>query len=192
MVSESALVVCGVGGIHLYHIPELGSPVLQTLSVVWEWQGESKWLCGSVCMMSSQHPVLYLQGTMGTHTITFRVDACGKDPMVVNHDITGKLPVYLASLEDQYPLLMMKRRKGLYYTIGEEIPYSEFATCLVGREEMTGRFTADIELPEEDTFDRHHVTLADFDERTGRILIGTSRSEESVGGIRLYLADLPP
>ena len=95
MVSESALVVCGVGGIHLYHIPELGSPVLQTLSVVWEWQGESKWLCGSVCMVSPQHPVLYLQGTSGTHAITFRVDACGRDPVVVNHDITGKLPVYL-------------------------------------------------------------------------------------------------
>ena len=197
MVSENALVICGVGGIHLYHIPELGSElgptVLQTLSVVWEWQGESRWFCGSVCMASSQHPVLYLQGTSGTHTITFRVDACGRDPVVVEHHITGKLPAHLASLEDDYPLLVMKGRKGLYYTTGEEAPYSEFATCLVGREELTRRFTADIELAGEYLLDEDRVvSVADFDERTGRILMGTTLYGENFGNIRLYLADLPP
>ena len=196
MVSENALVVCGVGGIYLYHIPELGSEpgstVPQTLSPVWEWPEESKWFCGSVCMVSPQHPVLYLQGTLGTRAITFRVDACGRDPVVVKHDISGKLPAHLASLEDDNPLLVMKGRKGLYYALGEGPPWSEFATCLVGREELTGRLTVDIDIPREDMFDEHLVSLADFDEWTGRILIGTNRYGENVGGIRIYLADLPP
>ena len=194
MVSENALVICGVGGILLYHIPELGSTVLQTLSVVWEWQGESKWFCGSVCMVSPQHPVLYLQGTSGTHAITFRVDACGRDPVVMKHDITGKLPAHLASLDgDDYHLLVMKGRKGLYCPADEEAPYySEFATCLVGREELAGRFTADIELPGENRVGGHYIALADFDERTGRVLMGTTLYGGGFGGIRLYLADLPP
>ena len=193
MVSENAVVLCDTEGILLYHIPELSSTVSQTLSPVWEWSGESRWFCGSVRMMSPQHPVLHLQGASGTHTITFHTNTCGRDPVVVKHHITGKLPAHLASVkltaEGDDHLVVMKGRKGLYY--GKEIPDSELAACLLGREELTGRFGADLELPGEDTWGEYNVTLADFDERTGRILIGVSADSDDLG-IRIYLADLPP
>ena len=189
MISENAVVMCNGEGIHLYHIPELGSAVPRRLSPVWEWPGGSRWFCGSACMISPQHPVLYLQGASGTHTITFRVGACGRDPVVVKHHITGKLPVHLTSIEGGDHLFVMKGRRGLYQ--GGGVPPSEFATCLLGREELTGRFSADLELPGEDISERHEVGLVDFDERTGRILISTNKPEE-YGCIRIYLADLPP
>ena len=190
MVSENAVVICDAGGIFLYHIPELSSTVLRTLSPIWEWLGESKWFCGSVCTMSSQHPVLYLQGASGTHTITFRMVACGRDPVVAKHHITGKLLAHLVSLEGDDHLSVMKRRKGLYY--GEEIP-DEFATYLLGREELTGRFIIDIRIPGGSLEDDHEIRLVDFDERTGRILIGTNwYGFYGPEGIRIHLADLPP
>ena len=195
MMSENAVVICDAKGIHLYHIPELDSPdPSTTLNPVWEWPGESKWFCGSVCMTSSQHPILYLQGTSGTHTVTFRMDACGRDPIVVKHHITGKLPAHLASIEGgNRHRFVMKGRKGLYYKIGHDSDPG-FATCLLGREELVGRYSVELELPEDDLLDDHKVTLADFDERTGRILIGTDRYGEynEDRGIRIYLADLPP
>ena len=192
MVSENAVVICDAEGIHLYHIPELNSAEdLSTLSPVWEWPGESKWFCGGACTTYSQHPVLYLQGTSGTHTITFRVDACGRDPVVVKHT-TGKLPVYLAPLEgdEDSHRFVMKGRKGLYYNVGEGI-FSGFATCLLGGEELMSGFSADVDVSDER---EHEVTLADFDERTGRILISTDwyGAENEGQGIRIYLADLPP
>ena len=58
---------------------------------------------------------------------------------------------------------------------------------------MTRRFTADIELAGEYLLDEDRVvSVADFDERTGRILMGTTLYGENFGNIRLYLADLPP
>ena len=195
MVSENAVVICDAEGIHLYHIPELNSAEdLSKLSPVWEWPGESKWFCGGVCTTFSQHPMLYLQGASGTHTITFRVDTRGRDPVVVKHT-TGKLPVYLTPLEgdEDSHRFVMKGRKGLYYNVGEGASPG-FATCLLGGEELTSGFSADVELPEDADWWEHEVTLADFDERTGRILIGTNRivAYHDGQGIRIHLADLPP
>ena len=207
MVSENAVVVCDTGGIHLYHIPELSSAEdSSTLSPVWEWPGGSKWFCGSVCETSSQHPVLYLQSASGTHTITLWTDAGGRDPVVVEHHVTGKLPVHLASLEEggggggggreDHHRFTMKGRKGLYYNVGEEDVRPGFATYLLGKEELAGAvFSVDVEsTPEDANRGEHKVNLADFDERTGRILIGTSRDRDlgREHGTRIYIADLPP
>ena len=171
MVSENAVVICDATGIHLYHIPELSSMEdFSPLSPVWEWSGESEWLCGSVCMTSSQCPMLCLQGASGTHTITFRLDACGRDPVVVKHHITEKLPAYVGVERESYP---------------------GWATCLVGREELMGGFSTDMELLGDGDWEEHEVRLADFDERTGRILIGTHLYHEGQC-IRIHLADLPP
>jgi hypothetical protein len=188
MVSENAVVICDIEGIRLYHIPDLSSGEgPSTLNSVWEWLGESKWLCGSVDVTSSQHPMLYLQGTLGTHTITFRMNASGRDPVVTEHRISGGLPAYIASLEGEGGRrFVMKGRKGL--------GYPGFNTCLLGREELAGGFSVDVELPEDSIWNEHEVTLADFDERTGRILIGTNRygAVNEDQAIRIYLADLPP
>ena len=198
MVSENAVVICDEDRIYLYHIPELNSAEhSSTLSPVWECPGEPKWLCGSVHKTPSHHPVLYLQSSSGTHTITFRMDACGRDPVVVRHHITGKLPAHLTCLEEEKAeddRFVMKGRKGLYYNVeGDSSP--NFSTCLVGREELAGGFHADVDpLSCVDPMDEHEVRLADFDERTGRILIGTGPyfAYEKDKGIRIYLADLPP
>ena len=194
MVSENSVVICDTEGILLYQIPELSSTIPRDLSPVWEWSGESKWFCGSVCTVSPHHPVLYLQGTSGTHTITFRTDACGRGPVVVKHHVIRKLPANLTSLEGDDHLFTMKGRKGLHY-MGEVALHSEFSTCLVGREELTGRFRADLDVNKgKIQWDNHEVKFADFDERTGRILIGTNeRGPDGEGqGTRIYLADLPP
>ena len=199
MVSENAVVICDLEGIHLYHIPELSSEPNPTgprmLSPVWEWPRDSKWFGGSVCMVSPQHPVLYLQGISGTHTITFRMDANGRDPVVVNHHITEKFPARLASLGDD-DLFVMKGRKGLHHVGQQGLDISEFATYLVGREELTGGFSAGLGIPGGTIWEIQEVELADFDERTGRILIGTNwYASYGAGhhcGSRIYLADLPP
>ena len=196
MVSENAVVMCDAEGIHLYHIPELGSSEdFSALSSVWDWLGESKWYCGSVCMTPSQNPVLYLQGTSGTHTISFRLNTRGRDPVVTKHHIAKNLPARLTFLEEEEDdRFVMKGRKGLYHNVGEGPSHSGFDTCLVGREELAGGFSADVELPEDDSWEEHEIRLVDFDERTGRILIGTDRSGgfNKDKGIRIYLADLPP
>ena len=200
MVSEGAVVICDEEGAHLYQIPELNLPkldstVLPTLSPVWKWPGEFRWFYGCVRTVSPQYPALYLQGASGTHTITFHMDACGKDPVVVIHHITGKLPAHLASVETTIEgddhLFVVKGRKGLYYN--KEIRNSELATCLLGREELTGRFCVELKPPDEDNWEENQVVLMDFDERTRRILIGTNRlyGDDDECGIRIYLADLP-
>ena len=196
MVSENAVVICDQEGIHLFHIPELSSEPNPTgprmLSPAWEWSRDSKWFSGSICMVSPQHPVLYLQGISGTHTITFRMVANGRDPVVVNHHITEKFPARLASLGDD-DLFVMKGRKGLHHA-GQQGPYiSEFATYLVGKE-LTGGFNAGLRIPGGTIWEIQEVELADFDERTGRILIGTNRyvSYGHHCGSRICLADLPP
>ena len=109
----------------------------------------------------------------------------------MKHHITEKLPVHLTSSEEGNYRFVMKGRKGLRYRLGEEGP--RFDTCLLGREELTGGFTADVDLFPDHRWEEHEVTLADFDERTGRILIGTDRlGEFEDQGVRICLADLPP
>jgi hypothetical protein len=195
MVSENAVVICDAEGIHLYHIPELSSAEDSSiLKPVWEWPGDYEWFCGSVCMASSQHSMIYLQEASGTHTITFRMDASGRDPVVVEHRVSEKLPAHLASLEEGYPdRFVMKGRKGLHYNV-DGVSSCEFGTCLLGREELAGRFSIELELPGDGSWDEHEVRLVDFDERTGRVLIGTNRYGAYNEGqaIRIYLADLPP
>ena len=196
MVSENAVVICDAEGIHLYYIPELGSAEdFSRLNSVWDWPRESHWFCGSACTTFSQHPTLYLQGTSGTHTISFRFNACGRDPVVTKHHIAEKLPAHLTSLEEgDDDRFVMKGRKGLYHNVGEGTSHPGFATCLVGREELAGGFSADVDLSADESWGEHEIRLADFDERTGRIVIGTDRSGGFTEdrGIRIYLADLPP
>ena len=192
MVSENAVVLCDTEGIYLYHIPELSSAEnFSTLKPTWEWRGESKWLCGSICMKPSQHPTLYLQEASAIHTIVFRMDVSGRDSTVAQHRIDEGLPAYFTSPEEENDhLFVMKGRKGLYYNIREE----SFDTRLLGIEEFAGGFDAELVLPDDGSWDEQEVRIVDFDERTGRILIGTNRSGEYSGNeaIRIYLADLPP
>jgi hypothetical protein len=194
MVSENAVVICDAEGIHLYHIPEVSSAEDDsTLEPVWEWLGASKWLYGDVCKTYSQHPKFYLQGSSGTHAITFRMGASGRNPVVAEHHVDENLLAHLPSLIiGFYSRFVMKGRKGLFYSVGNSYT-GQFATCLVGREELGGGFHAEIE-PGENWWDEHEVRFADFDERTGRILIGTNRVGAYNEGeaTRIYLADLPP
>ena len=197
MVSENAVVTCDVEGIHLYHIPELTSTEgPSTLNPVWEWPGGPRWFCGGVCTKFSRHPMLYLQGTSGTHTITFRVDASGRDPVVSGHHISVGSPAHrLPPLQGYENLFVMKGLKGLHYRIGGGEDFL-FNTCLLGREELAGGFTAEVEdfELEDGYWDEHEIIFADFDERTGRILIATNRFEmwEEHKPTRIYFADLPP
>ena len=193
MVSENAVVLCDAEGIHLYHIPELSSADnFSTLEPAWEWRGKSKWLCGSVCMKPSRRPMLYLQEASATHAIVFRMDASGRSPTVAQHRSSGGLPAYLASPEENDHLFVMKGRKGLCYSIREGS--SEFGTCLLGVEGLAGGFDAELELPDDGSWDDQEVRIVDFDDRTGRILIGTNQYGEynQSEAIRIYLADLPP
>ena len=198
MVSENAVVTCDVEGIHLYHIPELSSTEgPSTLSPVWECLGGPRWFCGGVCTKLSRHPMLYLQGTSGTHTITFRVDASGRDPVVSGHHARGWPPAHrLPPIHGYEKLFVLKGLKGLHY-----YRYFLFKTCLLGREELAGGFTAEVQDFEHDCRDEHKILFADFDERTGRILIATnlrgdigpsSLYREDNRPIRIYFADLPP
>jgi len=193
MVSENAVVICDAEGIRLYHIPELNSGEnFSTLDPVWEWLGESWWSCGSVSMTTSQHPTLYLQEISAVHTIIFRMDASGRDPLVAEHRISG-LPACLASLEEgDDRRFVMKGRKGVCYDA--HVTSSEFDTFLLGIEGLAGGFGVELELPGDGNWNEHEVRLVDFDERTGRILIGTNRYGEynEREAIRVYLADLPP
>ena len=182
------MVTCDTEGIYLYYIPETGSTEgSSTLKTAWEWLGYSDWFCGGVYRTYSQCPILYLQGFLGTHTITFRVEDSGRDPVVAEHHIREDL---LAQEKDYYRFVM-KGRKGLYFDV-EGCDTTEFTTCLLGREELVGGFSAEI-VPD-DEWDDHKVGFMDFDERTGRILIGLHRRESyGRGGVtRIYLADLPP
>lgn len=196
MVSENAVVICDEEGIHLYYIPELSSAEnFSTLTPVWEWLGEPEWLCGSTSFSSSRHPILYLQEASATHTITFRMDASERDPAIAEHHVIGGPPAYLASLEEEEEndnRFVMKGRKGLRYTVCEGS--SEFGTWIVGIGGLAGGFDVDLGLPDDGNWNEHNVRLVDFDEKTGRILIGTNRYGEynESEAIRIYLADLPP
>ena len=194
MVSENAVVICDPKGIHLYYIPDLNSAGnFPTLKPVWEWQGESMSFHNSVCVMSSNRPMLYLQEESTTHIIIFRMDASGRDPIVAEHRISEGVPAYLASIEGENDhRFMLKGRKGFRYNFGEGVP--EFDTFLLGIEELASGFGAELELPGDGIWDDQEVRLVDFDERTGRILIGTNRYGEynESEAVRIYLADLPP
>ena len=190
MVSENTVVMCDVEGIHIYHIPELSSAEgFSTLNPIWEWLVKSRWFCGSACMTFSQHPVLYLQGRSGTHIITFRTDASGRDPVAAEHRVSEELPAYLREDVDRFT---MKGRKGLRYDIGGGGDCL-LDTCLLGREGLAGGFSVVIEGPGYTAWDEHRIRFADFDERTGRVLIATRGGVwgES-GATRICLADLPP
>jgi len=189
MVSENTVVICDVEGIHLYRIPELSSAEsFSTPSPIWEWLAKSKWFCGSACMTFSQHPVLYLQGGSGTHTIIFRTDPSGRNPVVTEHRISEEPPAYLSPKGDD-DLFTMKGRKGLRCDIGREDPH-RMDTCLLGREELAGGFSAFIEGPLDEEWEVHEIKFVDFDERTGRMLIATGLWGESEA-TRICLADLP-
>ena len=185
-MSENAVVVCDPEGIYLYHIPEASSTEGSTLKTVWEWLGYSNWFYGGVYTTYPQRPILYLQGFLETHTITFRVEDSGRDPVVAEHRIREDL----SALERDYGRFVMKGRKVLYYD--EDCDTIEFTTCLLGREELVGGFSA--EIVRDDEWDDHEVKFVDFDGRTGRILMGMHRRESyGRGGVtRIYLADLPP
>jgi hypothetical protein len=196
MVSENAVVLCHGEGIYLYHIPELSSAEnFSTLEPTWDWRGESTWLYGSVYMKPSQHPVLYLQGSSAMHTIVFHMGTSGRDLPVAQHRISRGLPAYLASiasLEEKEYLLVMKGRKGL--CVRERV--YDYETGLLGIEELAGWLVAEPEfLHCSWDCDYHRVRTMDFDERTGRILIGTAGSfREHVSGneaTRIFFADLP-
>lgn len=193
MASENAAVVCDVEGIHLYHIPELSSAENSTLKPVWEWRGKSEWLCGSVCVESSQRSILYVQEASATHTAIFRMDTSGRDPVITEHHISGGVPAHLTSLEEgDDNRFVMKGRKGIRYTICDG--NSEFYTWLVGVGGLAGGFGAKLALPDDSDWDEQEVRFVDFNESTGRIAMGTNRCTpyNKSEGVRLYLADLPP
>lgn len=135
--------------------------------------------------------MLYLQEASATHAIVFRMGA-SRSPTVAQHRISGGLPAYLASSEENDHPFVMKGRKGLCYSVREGS--SEFDTCLLGVEGLAGGFDAELELPDDGSWDNQEVRIVDFDDRTGRILIGTNRYGEynQSEAIRIYLADLPP
>lgn len=191
MVSENAVVICDVEGIHLFHIPELSSAEnLSTLEPVWDWLGESRWSCGSISMTSPKHPTLYLQGGFATHTIVFRMDASGRDPLVVEHRVSGGPLACLTLVEEEDGRrFVMKGRKGVCYNVRDGS--SEFGTWLQEMEGLAGGFGAELELPNDNDWE---ARLVDFDERTGRILIGTAlRWGDGVQEVdRIFFADLPP
>jgi len=183
--------MCDMEGIHLYRTPELSSAEdFSTLSPIWEWLGKSDWFCGSACMTFSQDPVLYLQGGSGTHTITFRTDASGRDPVVAEHHVSEGRPVYLSERDDY--LFTTKGQKGLHYDDGSG-DHCLLDTCLFGREGLAGGFSAVVDGPVYDDWEEPEIRFADFDERTGRILLATHGGVwgES-GATRISLADLPP
>ena len=165
--------MCDAEGIHLYHIPELSSAEgFSTLSPVWDWEWlrESMWLFGSTCMTFSRHPMLYVQTRSETHTITFRVDASGRDPVVSEHRVSGELPGH--PLPRSRCRFRVKGQKLLCYS-GSIDHVHRFDTRLLGREELVGGFSAKVEDLEGDDSDgeEHGVSFVDFDERTTRILI---------------------
>ena len=194
MVSENAVVTCDPEGIHLYYIPDLGSAEgFSTLSPVWEWLVESEWFCGGVCTTFSRHPMLYLQGPSGTHTITFRMGACGRDPVVSDHRIITEFPAHLLYLEGNNDLFVMKGRKVLRYGVIEDGAYL-LDTRLLGREELEGGFSAEVDETEVDDWDEQVMSFADFDERTGRVMIAMRQygAQDETNATRICLADLPP
>jgi len=139
----------------------------------------------------SQHPMLHLQEVSAIHTIVFRMDASGRGPTVAQHRISGGLPAYLAFYAENDHLLMVKGRKGLCFY--EENSELEFCTGLLGIEELAGGFDAELKLPDDWSGNEQGVRIVDFDERTGRILIGTNwRGAEYEEPNRIYFADLPP
>ena len=197
MVFENAVVFCDPEGIHLFHIPDLSSTEgSSTLSPVWEWLRESEWFFGGVRMTFSRQPVLSLQTLSETHTITFRVDACGRDPVVSEHRVSGELPAPLPSLADGDEFgFAMKGQKLLCY--GSRIEYVyRFHTCLLGREELAGGFNVEA-YDADDDWEEHDVIFPpDFDEKTARILISGQQYRRNPRGryeaTFICLADLPP
>ena len=195
MVSENVVVMCDPKGIHSYHIPELSSAGSLTLEPAWEWEEEAAWSGGSLYTASPQCTVLYLQELSATHTLVFRTDTPGGDPMIAEHRISEGPPAYLGhlELEDHYQLVV-KGRKGLYW----RDPQGGLVlnTCLVGTEELPGQFDVEVGLSDGDIWGDHIIELVDFDERTGRIAIGTIWYEDSNNdrseATCIYLADLPP
>ena len=139
--------------------------------------------------MPLRYPVLYLQGPQRAHTIVFRIDAFAGTYVVAEHYISGGPPAYLSSFEESKGYFFVtKGRKGLCYN---PRGCKMFDTCLLGINELAGRFVADLGHPEADDW-AHEVVTVNFDERTGRILAGASRFEVDENPARICLTGLPP
>ena len=141
--------------------------------------------------MSSQRPVLYLQNVSAAHIVIFRTDVFGRNPVITEqHRISGA-PAYLPSLEDAHYRLTAKGRKGVYCTTLEG-NYC-FGTYLVGIEEFkAGLFSAEVNLSDDNSgCSEHEITPMDFDERTGRIVLGLGEDTRSET-VRIHITDLPP
>ena len=121
------------------------------------------------------------------------MDTSERNLVIVEHRVDGGIPACFASLDEGHDSrFVMKGRKGLRYNICGGS--SEFGTWSVGKRGLVGGFHAELGLPDDGRWDEHQVRFADFDERTGRILIGTNLCEmyKQDEAIRIYLADLPP
>jgi hypothetical protein len=167
-VSENAIVVCDMGGIRLYHIPELGSVGdSSTLSPVWSWSEDSIRYDGSLYDTGSQYPKLYIQGSLVAHKLEFGPGESGS-PVVLEHNITGERPAYHIPCEKREAIL--KGRKGVRHHSKDGLEMV-FNTLLLDREHTSGVFRVRAEeLPEGNPLPE--VKHMDLDEVTGRLLVG--------------------
>ena len=59
--------------------------------------------------VAAQHPTFYLQVASGTHTITLRANASGRNPVVAEQRISEEFLAYILSLEeDEIPSAMFE------------------------------------------------------------------------------------
>ena len=190
--SENSIVVCHPDGIHLYHIPELGSVGdSSTLVPIWSWSGGSNQYYGTLYDTDPQHPRIYLQGSLITHDIDFGLDESGF-LVVLSHTATGGQPAYCVFDEERS--FVLKGRKGVCYCMGGADGYTVvLKTLLLGREHTTGVFR----IRANESVAREGLSVqdlkVDLDEVTGRLLVAVESVTE--GNLieshvrKLWLAD---
>ena len=140
--------------------------------------------------------MLSLQTISETHTITFRMDASGRNPVVSEHRVSGELPAPLPSLAGGSEFrFAMKGQKLLCYGSCMEYVY-RFDTCLLGRKELAGGFNIEAYDVDDDWEEHYLIFPLDFDEKTARILISGQqyrcKPQERHEATFICLADLPP
>ena len=194
-VSENGFVVNNHAGIHLYHIPELGTIDDSSYhDPVWSWrassENDSKYR-GTLYKTESAYPALWLQGELTTHTLEFDVDESGCFPVVANHHITEGRPAYYTERH-----LKLQGRKVMGTEVGQG-GETVFKTGVLGNPDLTRELHASLPgVWDGHWFELDEVKYTDLDEATGRIMVVVGpvpgwRSDKIPYACRLYLADIP-